>query len=482
MKQTEKINGAAAAAPENTKTGIKAIIGYGFASAADSTSYNFAFMFLLYFLTTAAGINPAVAGIMMMVATIVDAVLAPFIGNWSDNCMSKYGRRRPFILIGGLVLAAAVVLLFTDVPFEGAAKVAYYMVLNIVFWLAYSTYYVPYTAFGAEVAVDYDSRTKLRTSSAIFNGLGNLLGMSSPMLILMFFMSKGMSQSASWSSVAGMVGIVVLVTILLTWTMTKGRELKPDDEVLRKQKSEGMLSTYLKVIRLKPYKFIVIACIFFIAAYTLMMTDMIYYITYVMQASETVQSQATLVFIISVIVLTPVVSFIAIKIGKKLTVALCYILSAVLMVVFRFVGIDSVIMLDIYLLIFAVCNCAYWTLIIAMMYDISEVYEVKYKEQREGAVQSLNLFFVKASCAVISGITGSVLAFTGFDASSSVQSASAISGITNLFTVVPAILILIAGLIILRFPLTKEKHEMLVRIIDEGAYDEEIPEELKDIL
>ncbi len=482
MKQTEKNGAAGGAAAATSKNGLKAIIGYGLASAADSTSYNFAFMFLLYFLTTAAGINPAVAGIMMMVATLLDAVVAPFIGHLSDNCMSKYGRRRPFILAGGLVLAAAVVLLFTNVPIEGTAKVAYYMILNIVFWLAYSTYYVPYTAFGAEVAVDYDSRTKLRTSSAIFNGLGNLLGMSGPMVFLAFFMSKGMSQEASWSSVAAIVGAVVFVTILLTWRMTRGRELRPDDETLRKQKKQGLLTTYLKVIRLKPYKFIVLACIFFIAAYTLMMADMIYYITYVMQASETVQSQATLVFIISVLVLTPLVSFIAIKIGKKQTVALCYILSAALMILFRIIGINSVIMLDVYLVIFAICNCAYWTLIIAMMYDISEVYEAKYGEQREGAVQSLNLFFVKASCAVISGITGSVLAFTGFDASQAVQSESAVAGITNLFTLVPAILILIAGLIILRFPLTKEKHEMLVKMIDEGNCGGQIPDELKNIL
>lgn len=481
MKHTEK-NNVADNAAETPKNSVKAVIGYGFASAADSTSYNFAFMFLLYFLTTTAGIHPAVAGAMMMVATLLDAIAAPFIGHLSDNCMSRWGRRRPFIIVGGLVLAAAVVLLFTNVSLEGTAKVVYYMVFNIIFWLAYSTYYVPYSAFGAEVAVDYDSRTKLRMSASIFNSLGNLLGMSAPMIILAFFMSKGLSKNNAWSSVAGIVGAVVIVTILLTWTMTKGRELRPDDAVLKKQKKQGLAATYLKVIRLKPYKFVVAACILFIAAYTLTMTDMIYYITYVMQAPETVQSQATLVFIIASLIATPVVSFIAIKIGKKSAIAVCYILSAILMLVFRVIGIDSIFMLDVYMVSFTICNGAYWTLIPAMMYDLSEVYEVKYKEQREGAIQSLNLFFIKASSAVITGITGSVLALTGFDATQPVQSESAITGVTNLFTLVPAILLLMAAVIILRFPLTKKKHEMLVKMIDEGDYGEEIPEELKNVL
>lgn len=482
MNQAERVMKTAEAAEQNPKPGWKTIIGYGFASAADSTSYNFAFMFLLYFLTTAAGVNPAVAGTIMMVATLVDAVAAPLIGHLSDNCMSAFGRRRPFILAGGLALSVIVVLLFSSAPFSGTAKVIYYMVLAILLWLSYSFWYIPYTAFGAEIAVDYDSRTKLRVPASMFNGLGNLLGMSAPMLILAAFMGKGMSLSGAWTSVAAIVGCVVLVTILLTWSMTKGRELRPSDEELQKQKQQGLLSTYLKIIRLKPYKFLALGCIFFMAAYTLMMTDMLYYVTCVMQASETVQSQATLVFIFAVIILTPIVSSVAIKIGKKQTVGICFAASALFMILFRFIGIHSALMLDFYLVIFAVCNSAYWALVIAIAYDLSEVYEVKYREQREGAIQSLNLFFVKLSAAIFSGIMGNVLAFSGYDASKAVQSEAAIAGISNLFTVVPAVLLLIAALIMLLFPLTKKKHEMLIQMIDSGTYDDEVPEELNNIL
>lgn len=482
MNQTEQLEKAIGTSSENPKPGMKAILGYGFASAADSTSYNFAFMFLLYFLTTTAGVNPAIAGTIMMTATLLDAVMAPIIGHLSDNCMSKYGRRRPFILAGGLVLSLVVILLFTNVPFEGTSKIAYYMILSIVFWISYSSWYVPYTAFGAEIAVDYDSRTRLRVPASIFNGLGNLLGMSAPMVILAAFMAGGMSRDNAWTCVAAMVGVVVLITILLTWKMTKGKELRPTDEELKKQKEQGLLTTYLKVIRLKPYKFLALGCIFFMAAYTLMMTDMIYYITCVMQLSEAVQSQATLVFIISVIAMTPVVSLIAIKFGKKQAIVLCYTISALCMILFRIIGVHSILMLDVYLITFAFSNCAYWTLAIALAYDLSEVYEVKYKEQREGAIQSLNLFFVKASAAILAGVTGSVLAFGGFDATKAVQSDAAIAGITNLFTLVPAILLLISALIMLKFPLTKKKHELLIKMIDDGTYDSEIPTELKNIL
>lgn len=436
----------------------------------------------MYFLTTAAGVNPAAAGAIMMIATLIDAVAAPVIGHLSDDCMSAFGRRRPFILAGGLTLSITVVLLFTTVPIEGTAKLVYYMVFTILLWVSYSTWYIPYTAFGAEIAVDYDSRTKLRVPAAIFNGLGNLLGMSAPMLILAALMEGGMSLSGAWTGIAAIIGCVVLVTILLTWMMTRGKELRPSDEELREQKKQGFLSTYLKVLRLKPYKFLILSCISFMATYTLVMTDMLYYVTCVMQVSEAVQSQATMVFIFAIIILTPVISSVAIKIGKKQTVAICFTISAFFMILFRFTGVDSAVMLDLYLFLFAIGNSAYWTLAIAIAYDMSEVYEVKYGEQREGAVQSLNLFFIKVSAAIFSGVMGSVLAFSGYDAARDVQTEAAVAGISNLFTIIPAAFLLIAALIMLRFPLTKKKHEMLIQMIDNGECNGEVPEELKDIL
>lgn len=482
MNNNEQNNVNARIRAEGQKLGKKAILGYGFASAADSTAYNFVFMFLLYFLTTAAGINPAAAGTILMVATLVDAFTTPLIGYLSDNCMAAAGRRRPFILVGGIACAITAVLLFTCVPLSGTAKVVYYVVFTILFWVSYSTWYVPYTAFGAEIAIDYDSRTKLRVPATIFNGLGNLIGMSAPMVVMAMLVSAGFSQNSAWTGFAAILGCIVLVTILLTWGMTRGRELRPSDEELRKQKEQGLFSTYFKVLRLKPYKFMAIAAICFIAAYTFMMTDIIYYITCVMQQTETVQSQVTLVLIIAGIVLTPAVSAVAVKIEKKQAVVVCFLTSAIGMLVLRMIGIQSVAMLDLYIVIFTICNCAYWTLIPAMAYDMSEVYEAKYKEQREGAVLSLNVFFIKVSAAITSGVTGNILAFSGYDAAREVQSESAIAGITNLFTTVPAVFLIIAAVIMAFFPLTKKRHEMLIERIDEQKCDEAIPEELKKVL
>lgn len=70
-------------------------------------------------------------------------------------------------LVGGIACAITAVLLFTCVPLSGTAKVIYYVVFTILFWISYSTWYVPYTAFGAEIAIDYDSRTKLRVPAII---------------------------------------------------------------------------------------------------------------------------------------------------------------------------------------------------------------------------------------------------------------------------------------------------------------------------
>ena len=96
-------------------------------------------------------------------------------------------------------------------------------------------------------------------------------------------------------------------------------------------------------------------------------------------------------------------------------------------------------------------------------------------------VEAKSLFF-KVSAAIFSGVMGSVLAFSGYDAARDVQTEAAVSGISNLFTIIPAAFLLLAALIMLRFPLTKKKHEMLIQMIDNGECNGEVPEELKDIL
>ena len=60
-------------------------IGYGIGAIGEGIGYNVFFSFFSFFLTTVAGIPPAVAGVISSVAVLWDAVTDPMIGSWSDT-------------------------------------------------------------------------------------------------------------------------------------------------------------------------------------------------------------------------------------------------------------------------------------------------------------------------------------------------------------------------------------------------------------
>ena len=69
-------------------------IGYGSAAFGDAASYAFINTFLMFFLTTVAGIAPAAAGTITVIGAVWNTIFNPVIGYLSDNARTRWGRRR----------------------------------------------------------------------------------------------------------------------------------------------------------------------------------------------------------------------------------------------------------------------------------------------------------------------------------------------------------------------------------------------------
>ena len=59
------------------------------------------------------GVNPILLGVAQMIPRAWDALIGPYIGFISDKCQSRLGRRRPFILFGGIAVAITFILIWT---------------------------------------------------------------------------------------------------------------------------------------------------------------------------------------------------------------------------------------------------------------------------------------------------------------------------------------------------------------------------------
>jgi glycoside/pentoside/hexuronide:cation symporter, GPH family len=104
----------------------------------------------------ALGMNPAVIGMITAVSRLWDAVTDPVMGKISDNTRSRFGRRRPWILIGSLFTAVAFAAIWWfPRDYSNAFYISWLVVTTLMFYLGVTIFSVPYIALGMEMSPDY---------------------------------------------------------------------------------------------------------------------------------------------------------------------------------------------------------------------------------------------------------------------------------------------------------------------------------------
>ena len=156
----------------------KTKIFYGIADLGISLLTASIQFFLLFYYTDIAGIDPALAGSAMLVGKLTwDAINDPLFGYFSDRTRSRWGRRKPYMLLGAIPFGLSVWLLFSLPP--GLVGVQAFLAVLGTFLLAdtfQTVVSVPYYALSAELTYDYDERTSLISIRMIFTVLGYILG------------------------------------------------------------------------------------------------------------------------------------------------------------------------------------------------------------------------------------------------------------------------------------------------------------------
>jgi GPH family glycoside/pentoside/hexuronide:cation symporter len=139
-------------------------VGYALGSVATGSFGTVPGLLLLPYLTDTLGIAAVLAGAIVLLPKALDVVLNPVAGRISDRYQSPLGPRRPFLLRGGLSLAACFALLFA-VPDLGSQvfDAAWVLVAFVGCATAYAFFQVPYIAMPAEITDDYGERTRLMT-------------------------------------------------------------------------------------------------------------------------------------------------------------------------------------------------------------------------------------------------------------------------------------------------------------------------------
>jgi Na+/melibiose symporter-like transporter len=193
--------------------------GYALGSVATGTFGTVPGLLLLPYLTDSLGIAAVVAGFIVFVPKAWDVVLNPIAGRISDRSSSQAGRRRPFLLKGGLVLAVCFALLFAGPTGPPAVAGAWVVVWFLACATAYAFFQVPYVAMPAEMTLDYAERTRLMTWRVAVLALAILLsGATAPMVVNAF---GGEETPKGYRFMGAYVAVILAIGVYGAWRGTR---------------------------------------------------------------------------------------------------------------------------------------------------------------------------------------------------------------------------------------------------------------------
>jgi len=449
-------------ATENKKLTFGTKLGYGGAEGGLTASTNLVYFFLMFFLTDVAGINPAFAGTVLMVATIVDGVIGPVVGVMSDNLTWKWGRRRPLMLIAALPLGLSIWLVFTDFQLASGG-LAYFIAMAALFFIFFGMVNVPYSALGAEITQDYNERTSLVSFRSGWSLVLTLFSVAAPLIFVEYIAEIYGSERIGWSLVGGIMGAASVLMILLTWRATRGREL-PSESTGEGFKPRDIIFAIRKN---RSFRYTIGVWTAGIIAYNIAVGNVVYFMTYVMGYDETNSGMIFMGLIICSLLWVPVIDYITQKIGKRkafIIFAGSWALMSVVSGIFL-TGPEC----EWLFLLGAGTGLAVGTIMVyqlgwAMIPDVTEVDELVSGRRREGLLFSITTFIQKLASGVTLQIVGLVLAWAGY-VPDAVQTPGALLGIRMINYIGPVLFLILAMIFAYRLPLTPEKYEKLREIL-----------------
>lgn len=476
------------------KLTLKTKISYGIGGVADEAMYTLAGTFLLFYLTSIAGISPAVAGTIVALGSIWEAVCGPIVGFMSDRIETRYGKRKPFLIAAAFPVAIITSLLFTSIDAGYSVKVAYYLVMTLLYWQAFATYFVPYLAWGSDLTQDYNERTVLRTFAYVFNQIGMAMGLILPTAYIDFLMNIGQSKETSWMLMGITVGILCGVALLICgFTIHDSDNNDYSDKadyIVEREKQrinflseiKNMFLEYREIIKLRPIRYIIGASLLYLVANTFFLSDRVYFFTY-NQNLKSGEITFIMVLLIAVgISLSPFIAAIC-KIIDKKTVFMCGVLfSGLCLVLAKFVSVDDFLGSCVISCLYCIGNTSYWQLMPSMIYDVCEAEELFSGEKHSGQVISLQALSESLSIAIGSQLLGMILELSGFDQSMSKQNDYTLWWIDSSFSLIPGICMIIVAVIVFFYPINGRRFDSILYALERRKRGEDINlEEFDDI-
>lgn len=409
--------------------------------------------YISVFLTDTFGVPAAAVGIIMVIATIWDAINDPMMGSIADHTKSRWGRYRPYLLFIPIPLAIVTVLLFSNPDLSTTGKIAWTAVFYIAYGMLTTAIQIPFGAIINAVTDQESQRRRMVSSYTFVMGIVTTIA-SSFALVLIEIAGKG-NTAKGYMIVLGIAGIILVLTNWFCFACTK-------EKFVNKEQPEPLLKQLKKLVKFKEIFPVLLIWCMGCLGFQSMMGSSVYYITYYVGNPNLIPTYmlvVSLVGLLGIVIMLPIFS----KIFKEMKTGFMVSqgIAAVCFFILFFIGKNSIPLL--YILsgiaaIFITMSNAYIPLIMTEMIDY--VY-FKAGDQLNATIGALRGFSYKCGVALSSGIMMFTLGATGYVANAPEQTASALMGINFVRFLVPVISAIIVIICLKFYPVTgKVKEEM----------------------
>ncbi len=463
------------------RTTILPMINYSYANMYMGGAGYIISMYFTVFLTDVVNISLNQAGIVVMLATVWDAVTDPVMGIITDRTRSKTGKHRRYLLWGLPVMAISYTLLWNSFGLDGAQNSTKAMVYFVLVYMLYKTAYtmicVPHTAMLPELAPEYNLRTQYNSVGYLFNSAGMVPAFGIVVLILGIFGSGDNITSESKMPFL-VIGIVLSLFFAVAVFLTYAKTREPSSLANKNDKLDikYIIREYILVFKNKSFRqyfFMSLAYQFSTGFYA---NSKVYYIKYLAnQYSKYALFNA--VAGVAEAGAFPLNYALTMRHGKKK----CGNIVTPLMVAGLAIGLimqsggsfiwTALMMLSMLLYPFGMSGLGFVSTNIFP--DLTDVDELITGRRREGVIATFSTLIKKSISGVMAALVGFTLQGFGLVTGDTVsdyekatgtmftQTDSAVLGVRICVAVIPIVAAIIALILLKNFRMTKDDHTMI---------------------
>lgn len=424
----------------------------------------------MFFLLTAFGMDPFLAGLLGGLPRIFDALTDPIMGFISDNTKSKYGRRRPYIFVGAILSGVFFVILWQlDENNTQSYNFWYFLLFSLVYLIGNTIFSTPLIGLGYEMTSDYNERTRLMAFSQT---MGQIAWMIVPWFwVLIADPDLFDNQAEGVRKLSVVVGAVCIALGVLPAIFCKGIDASQMEN--RKEISFATLFTNLvdlfkgivQVAKNKPFVKLCGATFLVFNGFQMVASFSYFIIVFYMFDGDygaagnwpawfsTVSAFATAFLVI------PIISWMSDKMGKRKAFILSTAISIVGYVL-KWWGFnpDNPWLLFMPLPFIAFGVGGLFTLMMSMTADVCDLDELENgMPRREGTFGAIYWWMVKLGQALALVMGGLVLKIVGFDQNSQLQTVETLTRLRLADIIVPAFTAGLAIWVMWSYDLTEDR-------------------------